>query len=163
MSRLWAGVTALLLVLSACSGPPPPLERITAACALLSSPKAGFYLGRDLVPVEYNYGGLEETFYSCDFNRGNETLLRLSVREFSARDLKPQDFIGDVARRSRVQTTNVTGVGDAAVSYERGKGTVVLAAAKKAGPNVRLVSLDAVGPFSADRLAVLGSMVMARL
>ena len=163
MSRLRAGVVVLSVVLSACSGPPATLKRITTACGLLSSPRAGFHLGEGLVPVEYNYGGLEQTFYACEFNRGKETLLRLSVREFVAGDLRPVDFVSDAARRSRARTTDIAGVGDAAVSYRRGRGTVVLVAAKKAGPNVRLVSLDAVGPFSAGRLAALGAVVLDRL
>lgn len=163
MSRLWAGLAALLLALTACAGPHPPLNRITAACSLLASPAADLHLSHDLIPVERNLGGLNETLYACDYNRGSKPVLGLVVREFVSRGLDPQYLIASIGRRSRAQTTNVAGVGDAAIFYEQGRGFAVLATAKQAGPNIRLVTFGAYEPISANRLAILGAMVMDQL
>jgi hypothetical protein len=164
MSRAWAGVLAVLvLVLSACAGPAqPPLARITGACPLLVSVEAGLLLGTDLVPVENNFGGVNETLYSCSYTRDKHVIVDFSVSEFYSRGIDPAGLISSVTRRAK--TTPVPGVGEAAVSYERvTSGVFVLMAAKKAGPNLRLISFEAASPYSSNRLAALASIAMSRL
>jgi len=165
MSRAWAGVlAALALVLSACAGPArQPLARITGACPLLVSAETGFYLDPDLVPVEHNFGGINETVYSCDYNRDNEPVIGMIVSEFPSRGQTATDLINSIVRRSRVQTTPIAGVGEAAVFYQQKAGFAVFAAAKKAGPNIRVVSFSTVKPFAGYRLVALGAIAMARL
>jgi hypothetical protein len=165
MSRAWASVLAVLaLVLSACAGPPrQPLARITGACPLLVSVETGFYLDNDLVPVEHNYGGINETVYACDYNRDNKPVVGMIVSEFPSRGQTATDLINSIVRRSRVETTPIAGVGDAAVFYEQKAGFAVFAAAKRSGPNIRVISFSALKPFASYRLAALGAIAMARL
>jgi hypothetical protein len=157
-------LVALALLLSACAGSPrQPLARITGACPLLVSVETGFYLDPDLVPVEGNFGGVNETFYACDYNRGGEPVLGMFVREFPSRGLTATDLINSIVRRSGVATTPVAGVGEAAVFYEQKGGFAVFAAAKKSGPNVRVISFSTVEPIARYRLIALGAIAMARL
>jgi hypothetical protein len=157
-------LAVLALVLSACAGPARrPLARITSACPLLVSAQTGFYLDNDLIPVEHNFGGVNETFYTCDYNRGDKPVFGMIVREFPGRGQNATDLINSIVRRSPVATTPIAGVGEAAVFYERNADFAVFAAAKMAGPNIRAVSFSAQKPFAGYRLAALGAIVMARL
>lgn len=130
---------------------------------MLVSAETGFYLDPDLVPVEHNFGGVNETFYSCDYNRGDKPVFGMIVREFPSRGQTAADLINSIARRGRVETTPIAGVGEAAVYFEQKSGFVVFAAAKMAGPNIRAISFSATKPFADYRLAALGAIAMARL
>lgn len=159
-------LAAAFFLLPACAGPPPrPVERITGACPLLTSLQTGFYLDPSLIPVESNFGGVNETLYSCTYMRGKQVVVDFVVREFPSRGVDPTNLILSVGRRSRAETTPIAGVGDAAIQYdEKNAGVAVLVAVKRSGPNnLRLISFDAVKPFSGDRLAALGAIAMARL
>ncbi|MET0237029.1 MAG: hypothetical protein ABW224_20435 [Kibdelosporangium sp.] len=166
MSRRWAGLlAAVAILLSACSSPArPPLERITGACPLLIAPEIKFFLGSGLLAVEHNFGGVNETLYSCSYTRDNRIVFDFNIREFPAPGSDPASVVSSIGRRSRLTTTPIVGVGEAAIYYEQPATHVaVLVAVKRSGPNLRLISFDAVTPFSSSRLAALGAIVMARI
>jgi hypothetical protein len=164
MSRVLAATLAVLaLLLSACAGSPRPLTRITAACPLLLSVETGFYLDSDLVPVEQDYGGANETLYACDYKRGAEPIVGLIVREFPLPGLTAAEFIESTIRRGTgFDTIPLPGVGEAAIFLKHADLTG-LVAAKRSGPNMRVISFNAAERFDGYRLAALAAIVMARL
>jgi hypothetical protein len=164
MSRVWAGVlTVAALVLSACAAPAgPPLARITGACPLLVSVETGFYLAPDLVPVEGNFSDVNETFHVCDYKRGANPVLGMFVSEFPSRGRTPADSINSIARRNGWEPTPIAGVGEAAAFFDQ-EDFAVLIAVKTSGPNLRMISFNAVKSMASYQLAALGAIAMARL
>jgi hypothetical protein len=162
MARGWAIVVGLTLLVSGCSYG-RPVERLSAACPLMVSPEAGLYLDPGLVVVELP--SIEDTLYTCDFKRDNETVFNVSLSEFAARGQSPATLISSISRRARGRgTTAMPGLGDAAVYYElQRRQFAVLTVAKKSGTRIRVLTLTAQVPFSQTRLAVLASVALQQL
>jgi hypothetical protein len=162
MARGWAIVVGLILLVSGCSGG-QPVERLSAACPLLVSPEASLHLDPGLVMVEQP--SVEDTLYTCDFKRDNETVFGISVSEFAARGQSPATLINSISRRARGRgTTAMQGLGDAAVYYElQRRQFAVLTVARKSGDRIRVLTLTAQTPFSQTRLAALASVALQHL
>lgn len=162
MARGWAIAVGLALLVSGCSYG-QPVDRLSAACPLLISPEASLYLDPGLAVVEQP--SVEDTLYTCDFKRGNETVFGISLSEFAARGQSPATLISSISRRARGRgMTAMPGLGDAAVYYElQRRQFAVLTVAKKSGDRIRILTLTAQAPFSQTRLAALASVALRHL
>lgn len=155
-------MAGLTILLSGCAAT-EPVERLSAACPLLANPQAGFYLESGLVVTEGPQQS-DTPVYACEYRRGNEIVFGFSVTEVPARGQTPTTLINSIARRARARTTNIDGLGDAAVYYElQRRRFAVLTVAKQSDANIRVIALNGQMPFSQTRLSALASIVLRQV
>lgn len=144
--------------------------KLTAACPLVPAEDLTRLLnngkpGSTLTPTE---GTPEDDdggkIYKCSYGKGSTVALELVAREFPAQGRTAASSIDAVAKNSKAKTTNVPGVGEAAVFYPTADGTsVVLAGAKLSGETLRMVVLAGPKVLPQDRLANVAAFALDRL
>lgn len=179
MSRQWyITMPAMAALLVGCAAEDRPAAQppqttsasaLTEACPLLSNDDLTRLLnnGKDAgltaseaTPEDDDSGKI----YKCTYGKNGATALELVAREFPANGSTAATAIDAVGKASEATTTPVTDVGEAAVFYPTTDGAgVVLAGAKTAGDNIRVVVLAGPKVLPQDKLTDVAGLVMERL
>jgi hypothetical protein len=162
MRRSWILGAATALLVSGCSYG-KPVESLSAACPLLAGPDAQLYLGEGIIAAEQspdaNGMGL-----GCKYQQGDKVVLTLDVQELPARNRTPAGMVVIEGRSMRSSSTEIDGLGDAAMYYEvRRRNLSMLAVAKRKGSTIRVMYISGDLSTSPHRLGALAAIALQHL
>lgn len=146
-----------------------PVPKVSAACPLLPANELKTLLGSS--SSRTNVTATEDTpdisakgaYYTCNYGSNGNTPFSLGVFVNFAAVQTAQETVDAIGKASKVNTHNITGVGDAAVFYTLPDGNSLIAASKRTQDEIHTVTFAAPAVVPQQKFIDLARVVIGRL